>query len=241
MLFYVRDRRNAVTKKAVDIVQKESMIMNALGSKGYNNFNSGTKETIPKESLGKKVNDSSAAVTLTDSVKEQSSHKSQKPMDCSKQVNDPVATEFSSLKKDQHNSGKMPQKVESSNGFPISNLSCGDGSLHSTPSFKESNGISLSHVNSVSANGSSQSIPIAPTVVQHESNEDHQNSASRKESDSVAIQTTCIGNQSAGKDLNNTVGKPAESNVLHGLLGETSELAKKNTGEVIHFSDDQNT
>ncbi|KAG8367586.1 hypothetical protein BUALT_Bualt16G0087400 [Buddleja alternifolia] len=60
MLFYVRDRRKLGTKKPVDIVQKDNMVMNAIGNAAaYSKFNE-LKEKIQNGSVEKKIDGSFA-------------------------------------------------------------------------------------------------------------------------------------------------------------------------------------
>ncbi|CAL5402144.1 unnamed protein product [Camellia sinensis] len=55
MLFYVQDRRNFASKKLVDVVQKESMVINAMGNKTLSNFNQGLKEIVQNRPIDKRV------------------------------------------------------------------------------------------------------------------------------------------------------------------------------------------
>ncbi|KAI8018182.1 hypothetical protein LOK49_LG04G00330 [Camellia lanceoleosa] len=54
MLFYVRDRRNFASKK-LDVVQKESMVINAMGNNTLSNFNQGLKEIVQNRPIDKRV------------------------------------------------------------------------------------------------------------------------------------------------------------------------------------------
>lgn len=65
MLFYVRDRRNFCAKKPVDAIQKENMVMNAIGSAAYSKFNLELKEKIQNGSNEKKL-DGSFSAPLSD-------------------------------------------------------------------------------------------------------------------------------------------------------------------------------
>ncbi|KAI8021205.1 Ubiquitin carboxyl-terminal hydrolase 23 [Camellia lanceoleosa] len=55
MLFYVQDRRNFASTKFVDVVQKESMVINAMGNKTLSNFNQGLKEIVQNRPIDKRV------------------------------------------------------------------------------------------------------------------------------------------------------------------------------------------
>ncbi|XP_052182631.1 LOW QUALITY PROTEIN: ubiquitin carboxyl-terminal hydrolase 23 [Diospyros lotus] len=71
MLFYVRDRTNFAPKKSVDVVQKESMVINSAGSKGHSNLNHGPKEmvrNVPVHIRSNDVNSYSAVGTQKDAV-----------------------------------------------------------------------------------------------------------------------------------------------------------------------------
>lgn len=191
MLFYVRDRRNIVTKKTVDVIQKESMATNPLGSKGYNNLNHGLKETIQNEFLGKKLNDSISAAAQKDSAKSNSLLKGKTQMDYDKQVNGIDATSGCSALKKNHSmetSLKVPAKADLPNGYSISNLTGGNGLLHSVSSPGQSNG---SLGKSLGVDGISHGISV-----QHKNN-DHQDSSTKDEK----LQTNCNGNQNSGKSL----------------------------------------
>lgn len=77
MLFYVRDRRNFCTKKPVDVVKKENMVLNAMENAANSKFN-GLKEKIGNGSVDKKLNGSFIAplsedVMVTATPKETSS------------------------------------------------------------------------------------------------------------------------------------------------------------------------
>lgn len=60
MLFYVRDRKNVATKNHVNALQKENMVMNAIGNAAYSKLNLELKEKIQNGSNEKKVNGSAA-------------------------------------------------------------------------------------------------------------------------------------------------------------------------------------
>ncbi|KAI8019537.1 Ubiquitin carboxyl-terminal hydrolase 23 [Camellia lanceoleosa] len=75
MLFYVRDRRNVALKKPVDVIQKESMIINAMSHKMHSNSSQGLKEAVQNGPIDKRVNGvySSAAESnaiIADGLKE---------------------------------------------------------------------------------------------------------------------------------------------------------------------------
>ncbi|KAL0286455.1 UNVERIFIED_CONTAM: Ubiquitin carboxyl-terminal hydrolase 23 [Sesamum angustifolium] len=55
MLFYVRDRRSFPTKKSVDVVHKEKIVMNAVGNAAYSKFNLELKEKGQNGSIEKKL------------------------------------------------------------------------------------------------------------------------------------------------------------------------------------------
>ncbi|KAL0316470.1 UNVERIFIED_CONTAM: Ubiquitin carboxyl-terminal hydrolase 23 [Sesamum radiatum] len=55
MLFYVRDRRSFPTKKPVDVVHKEKIVMNAVGNAAYSKFNLELKEKGQNGSIEKKL------------------------------------------------------------------------------------------------------------------------------------------------------------------------------------------
>lgn len=194
MLFYVRDQRNAVTKKTVDVLQKESRATNALGSNGYNNLNHGSKEANQNDFLGKKLKDSSSAAAHKDSEKSNSSRSGKMQMEYGKQVNGVAASGCSTLKKDHsmENSLKVPAKADLPNGSSISNLTGGDGLLQLASSFRQSNG-SLSLGKSLGVDGISHGV-----AVQHE-NSEHQDSSTKDEE----LQTNCNENrnQNSGKSL----------------------------------------
>ncbi|KAL0345774.1 UNVERIFIED_CONTAM: Ubiquitin carboxyl-terminal hydrolase 23 [Sesamum radiatum] len=64
MLFYVRDRRSFPTKKPVDVVHKEKIVMNAVGNAAYSKFNLELKEKSQNGSIEKKL-DGSFSVPLS--------------------------------------------------------------------------------------------------------------------------------------------------------------------------------
>lgn len=194
MLFYVRDRRNVITKKTVDVVQKEIMATNALGPKGYNNLNHGSKEANQNDFLGKKFKDSFSAAAHKDSEKSNSLLNGKMQMEYGKQVNGIAASGCSALKKDHsmENSLKVPAKADLPNGSSISNTTGGDGLLHSASSFRQSNG-SLSLGKSLGVDGISHDI-----AVRHE-NSDHQDSSTKDEK--LQYSGKGNGNQNSGKSL----------------------------------------
>ncbi|KAL0427784.1 UNVERIFIED_CONTAM: Ubiquitin carboxyl-terminal hydrolase 23 [Sesamum latifolium] len=64
MLFYVRDRRSFPTKKPVDVVHKEKIVMNAVGNAAFSKFNLELKEKSQNGSIVKKL-DGSFSVPLS--------------------------------------------------------------------------------------------------------------------------------------------------------------------------------
>lgn len=234
MLFYVRDRMHSTPKKAVDVIHRESMIMNTLGQKAYSNFNQGSKENIANGRVEKKLNDSfSVAAVQKDAWNPNMLNQVKMKMDAGEEGNGPMAPECSSLKKDHptENSLKMPPTVDSVNGFPISSLNGGECSVESVPSFKGSNGfVNLGN----SVNGGSSTCTGLPTPVtkQDDSNGLH-SSAGKNENDSVSISTTRNIKASAGKELDNAVDRPQNSNVLHRSSEDISIPSETNAVKVI--------
>lgn len=62
MLFYVRDRRNIVPKKPLDIAQKDNIKANEIGTKIYSTYNQGSKKPVQN---GLVDNISNSAVSST--------------------------------------------------------------------------------------------------------------------------------------------------------------------------------
>ncbi|KAL6539324.1 hypothetical protein OROHE_011095 [Orobanche hederae] len=66
MLFYVRDRKNFVTKKPVDFIPKENMVTNPFGNTAYAKLNQQLKEKIQSGTVEKKIDEPSSATTLSE-------------------------------------------------------------------------------------------------------------------------------------------------------------------------------
>ncbi|GER27761.1 ubiquitin carboxyl-terminal hydrolase [Striga asiatica] len=64
MLFYVRDRKNFIPRKPVNVIQKENMVMSAIGNEAYSKLNMELKEKIQNGSMEKRI-DLSASATLS--------------------------------------------------------------------------------------------------------------------------------------------------------------------------------
>lgn len=69
MLFYVRDRKNVGAKNHINALQKEKMVMNAIGNAAYSKFNLELKERMQNGSHEKNLNGSlSAALSGRDAL-----------------------------------------------------------------------------------------------------------------------------------------------------------------------------
>ncbi|KAL6534873.1 hypothetical protein OROGR_013548 [Orobanche gracilis] len=71
MLFYVRDRKNFITKKPVGFIPKENMVMNPFGNTAYSKLNQQLKEKIQSGTVESQVGGSTEQ---TDDLKIEGSH-----------------------------------------------------------------------------------------------------------------------------------------------------------------------
>ncbi|KAL3533084.1 hypothetical protein ACH5RR_006605 [Cinchona calisaya] len=235
MLFYVRDRVYSTPKKAVDVVHKESMVINTLGRKAFSNFNQASRENVSNGTVDKNLNDSfSAATAQKDAPNPNISNQIQMKLDSIHEVNGP---ERSSLKEDHptENSLKVPLIVDSVNGLPVSSSNGGESSVQSLSSFKGSNDF-VNLRNSINVSSSSCT-GLATLVIKQDDSKGIQSCSGKNENDSVAIQTTENISASARKNLDNAVDKPQNSNALQRSPEDTSIPTETNASKVGDISE----
>lgn len=65
MLFYVRDRRNIVSKKPLDIAQKENIKAHEIGTKIYSTYNQGAKKPVQNGLVNNRSNNAVSSTAAT--------------------------------------------------------------------------------------------------------------------------------------------------------------------------------
>ncbi|KAK6151600.1 hypothetical protein DH2020_014235 [Rehmannia glutinosa] len=76
MLFYVRDRKKfGIKKPPVNVIQKENMVINAIGNAAYSKLNLDLKEKIQNGSVEKKTETSSEKDALVATAQKEAPHK----------------------------------------------------------------------------------------------------------------------------------------------------------------------
>ncbi|KAA8522873.1 hypothetical protein F0562_009296 [Nyssa sinensis] len=243
MLFYVRNRKNFVPKKPVDVVQKDKFAINAMGNKTHSNSNHSLKEAKQNGLVEKKLNgvDSSAAACHRNALVAGASNKTLIKEPSVQKSNGFVVVKCN---KDSvlEPSSKLPLLKDPVKELSVRNLN-GEGLPPSSPSVKGSDDTleldnamittTGARINDYNDDRSTKkdlndSISIAPNC------NGLQNSITKKDpGDSVAVLPKCNEDKNTEKkDLSHSVAITLNCSGPHGSAGDVC-ITDKTTSEKI--------
>ncbi|KAI3446753.1 hypothetical protein Pfo_003418 [Paulownia fortunei] len=242
MLFYVRDRKNFCTKKPVDVVQKENVVMNAIGNAAYTKLNLELKEKIQNGSIEKKLDGSfSATLSERDALVATAPEETPFKNIPFQNVNGTMSVDYLGHKRDpqsEHSSVVPPTKDPPKDHSTVNNNSVGHKVESRSTVGGSGDTLNLGHAAKIVPCNNSLSVvedPNASAVILPECNVTQDSLHMKESGDFVAMPSACYKG-SAKESPCESAEQPPKSSVLCTSSGDTFKMDGTNS-EMVDTAD----